>query len=331
MHVLILTEGSSQIGFGHITRCISLYQAFELFGVEPFMVVKGDESSKTVLDGLNYEVFDWQEGWKAFRDRLKDFKVVIVDSYLAPKELYEDISDLRLSLYIDDYKRLDYPKGIVLNGSVYAKELEYPKRKGVIYLLGSGYIPLRRAFWKGPTLKIRKRLRRLLITFGGDDSRNMTPKVTEFVRKNFPSLELFVVIGGGFKNREEILALGESKVKVFERLKAEEMKALMLEVDLCISAGGQTTYELARVGVPSILVAVAENQLLNCQGWQKAGFAKYAGWWEDRELFERLGRYTEEFMNHEERLKASKVGKGLVDGRGALRVAKFLLKAYKGL
>ena len=27
--VIILTEGGKKVGFGHITRCISLYQAFE--------------------------------------------------------------------------------------------------------------------------------------------------------------------------------------------------------------------------------------------------------------------------------------------------------------
>ncbi len=296
------------------------------------MVVKGDKSARTVLEGLSYEILDWQKGWKAFRESLKDFELVVVDSYLAPKELYEDIANLKPTLFIDDYNRLEYPKGVVLNGSVYAPELAYPRKKELIYLLGGKYIPLRRAFWSCPTLRIRKRLRRLLITFGGDDARNMTPKVISFLRKNFPSLEIFVVVGGGFKNREEILTLRDQKVKVFERLSAEDMKALMLSVEVCISAGGQTSYELARLGVPAILVAVAENQLLNCEGWHKVGFARYAGWWEDKELFERLGKYLQEFINYQERLRASRIGKSLVDGKGALRVVKFVLMAFrKGL
>jgi len=29
MKVFIITEGSKNTGFGHITRCLSLYQAFE--------------------------------------------------------------------------------------------------------------------------------------------------------------------------------------------------------------------------------------------------------------------------------------------------------------
>ena len=29
MNVFIITEGTKNTGFGHITRCLSLYQAFE--------------------------------------------------------------------------------------------------------------------------------------------------------------------------------------------------------------------------------------------------------------------------------------------------------------
>ncbi len=333
MKVLFLTEGSSSIGFGHITRCLSLYQAFQKLGAESHMVVKGDESTRSVLKGFSYELFDWQEGWKGFKERLGEFNAVVVDSYLASKSIYEDISECpTTALYIDDYKRLDYPKGIVLNGSIYAEELSYPQREGIFYLLGTKYIPLRQAFWRLEGRRVRKSLKKVLITFGGDDSKNMTPEVIRFLRRHLPEIELHVVIGGGFKNREDIYRLSDGKVRLHERLSAEQMKTLMLEADLAISAGGQTTYELARTGTPAILVAVAENQLLNCEGWHKVGFAKYAGWWEDKELFERLGRYLQEFINYQERLRASRIGKSLVDGKGALRVVKFVLMAFrKGL
>ena len=39
MKVFIITEGSKNIGFGHITRCISLYQAFEERGIIPEFII----------------------------------------------------------------------------------------------------------------------------------------------------------------------------------------------------------------------------------------------------------------------------------------------------
>lgn len=116
--------------------------------------------------------------------------------------------------------------------------------------------------------------------------------------------------------------MASDKIKIFENLDAEGMKNLMLSVDIAISAGGQTTYELARVGVPSILIAVSDNQISNCKGWQEANFAKYAGWWSDTKIMDNLIYYLRELKNLEIRKKMSSIGRFLVDGQGARRVVK---------
>ncbi|MEN3027939.1 MAG: glycosyltransferase [Aquificaceae bacterium] len=329
MKVLFLTEGSSHIGHGHITRCLSLYQAFEVLGSEPHMIVQGDYTVYSLLQNKSFELYPWLEDWKNKEKRLRDFDAVVVDSYLAGIEVYQDISrSVPIKLFVDDYRRLVYPPGFVLNGSVYGHELDYPEVEGVVYLTGPAYVPLRKAFWKVKRRSLRKKLHRVLITFGGDDSRNMTPKVLRVLRKEYPELEFFVVVGRGFKNREEVYSLKEERIRVFEGLSDEEMRDLMAMVDLAVSAGGQTTYELARVGVPSLLVAVADNQLLNCKGWEKAGFAFYAGWWEEENLWQKIIESIEKLKDYDLRLRMSKIGRKMVDGKGALRVAKRLVRAY---
>ncbi|MFN3711887.1 MAG: PseG/SpsG family protein [Alishewanella aestuarii] len=327
MKALFLTEGSSQVGFGHVTRCLSLYQALELFGGDPFFMIKGDNSIGEVLKGAKYQIFDWISGWRTIRGILKNFDLVVLDSYLAGMEIYEDISNLlKTKLYIDDYLRLEYPAGIVLNGSIYAKELPYPKRQGLIYLLGIEYIPLRRAFWSVKPKYYREKLKKILITFGGDDLRNMTPKIIKALQRAYPHLELLVVVGGGFKGVKEIEGLKNSNLRLFYKVDAEGMKSLMLDADVAISAGGQTTYELARVGVPSILVAVAENQLLNCVSFEKRGIALYAGWWQDENLVEKIIQFLELLRDKEVRERMGKLGRKNLDGKGSIRVADFLKK-----
>ncbi len=327
MKALLLTEGSSSIGHGHITRCLSLYQAFETLGHEPFLLVAGDSSVESLLKDKNHRVFDWHKNWKTLIEKIEDYNVVVVDSYLASEEFYQEISKrVKRKLYIDDYKRIEYPSGAVLNANIYAHELAYPQKNGLKYLLGPRYIPLRSAFWKVKRRNIRKKAKRILITFGGDDSKNMTPKVLKSLREHFKDLEFLVVVGKGFRNIEEISALADKQVRVFEGLNAEGMRELMLLADIAISAGGQTTYELARIGTPAVLVAVAENQLLNCKGWHNIGFALYAGWWEDKDILEKVILYTESLMDYEVRKKMAKVGKKTVDGKGALRVVKELTK-----
>jgi len=43
MKVFIITEGGKNIGFGHITRCLSLYQAFEEKEIIPEFILNSDE------------------------------------------------------------------------------------------------------------------------------------------------------------------------------------------------------------------------------------------------------------------------------------------------
>ncbi len=50
------------------------------------------------------------------------------------------------------------------------------------------------------------------------------------------------------------------------------MKNAMIKCDIAISAAGQTLFELARIGVPTYAVQVAENQTLNMLSWKKCNF-----------------------------------------------------------
>lgn len=52
MKVFIITEGSKNTGFGHITRCLSLYQAFEERGILPKFMINGDNNIEYLLDNL---------------------------------------------------------------------------------------------------------------------------------------------------------------------------------------------------------------------------------------------------------------------------------------
>ena len=51
MKVTILTEGGRDTGYGHITRCTSVYQAFEERGIKSQLIVNGDETIKNLLKG----------------------------------------------------------------------------------------------------------------------------------------------------------------------------------------------------------------------------------------------------------------------------------------
>ena len=330
--VLILTEGSQDIGFGHLTRCLSIAQAFEERGIQPFFVVYGDSTVGKVLDGVPYKVFAWFEDLERLKGFLKGTDIVVVDSYKAPLEVYQTIaSTSKVALYIDDDRRLEYPRGIVLNPTVGAENFTYPEGEGKEYLLGAKYIPLRKPFWDVPPKKVNQKVEKVLITFGGDDLRSLTPKVLKLLNDHFGELKKFVVIGGGFKKEtvEQIKSLKGQKTELIFNADAKLMKTLMLESDIAISAGGQTLYELARVGTPAVAVGVVDNQKYNLQNWQKLGFIEFAGYWNSPELESRILDGINKLLPYGERLKRLNLGRSLVDGQGARRVVSYLLEKLK--
>jgi UDP-2,4-diacetamido-2,4,6-trideoxy-beta-L-altropyranose hydrolase len=325
MKVYLITEGGSDIGIGHITRCTALYEAFEEKGILPLFLINGNETVKDLLKSKNYEIFNWLAEEKKLLTFIEHADVVIIDSYRAVYDLYEKISGLaEVPVYIDDNRRIDYPGGFIINGTIYAEDLNYPKRKDVTYLLGSKYIPLRKEFWDVPEKEIKKNIQTVMVTFGGDDARNMTPGILNLLKENFPKLIKKVIIGKGFKNIERIESLKNGKTELIYYPNAEDMKRVMLESDIAISASGQTLYELARVGVPTIAIAVAENQMNNAKGWQKAGFIEYAGWWEDKNTLNAIASKIKLLRAFDLRKEKSTMGRCYVDGLGASRVVELV-------
>lgn len=78
-----------------------------------------------------------------------------------------------------------------------------------------------------------------------------------------------VVIGPGFNNRDTIRANADERTVFHDGLTALEMRDLMLKCDVAITGGGQTTNELARCGIPMIVLQIAENQMGNIKGLLK--------------------------------------------------------------
>lgn len=323
----ILTEGKASTGFGHIIRCKALYEAFSEKGIIPKLFVNGEECVSHITAGLDCKIVDWIRERESIFSEIDGFDVVVIDSYLADEAFYEKASRLaKVAVYIDDFKRISYPEGIVVNGNIYAESLNYPKSQKTTYLLGTKFTPLRKEFWSVPSKKIKEEIESVMITFGGSDVRNLTPQVLKALSK-YSGLTKYVIIGGAFKNLEEIKAVSDQKTELIFQPDAGKMLEIMMHSDVAVSAAGQTLYELARTGTPVIAVAVAENQVPNAMGWQKAGFAEYAGWWEDENLSLKIAKHLELLADKKVREQKSRKGRELVDGRGCSRIAKEVMKS----
>ena len=325
MNVVILTEGGKNKGFGHVARCSSIYQAFRQQNISVDFVVNGDDSVNSILGDIKFIISDWIDDLSI----ISNADIVIIDSYLASINVYNLISTkVPLTVYIDDNNRLNYPKGIVVNGTLDVTNMGYSKRDGIIYYVGKEFIPLRNDFWNISNLEIKDDIENILITTGGNDLRNLTPKILDLLNTHYPNLNKKVIIADSFENTSEIEALKNDNVKLIYSPSSKEMLDMMADVDLAISASGQTLYELACVGVPTVAIGIIDNQKNNIKNWREIGFIEYAGCWNNKNLSDNILEKIEYLKDKEIRKDKNSIGTQAIDGKGSLRIVKSILSEY---
>jgi UDP-2,4-diacetamido-2,4,6-trideoxy-beta-L-altropyranose hydrolase len=320
MQVYIFTEGGSKYGYGHIVRCSSLYNDLKNRGIDVQIIINGDEEVKKVIGDKNYRISNWLS-LSFLRKIINSEMYAIVDSYLAESEILSFISNnTKKTLFIDDNIRTIYPPGVVVNPSFYSKFLEYPQVSGIKYLLGNEYVILRESFFNCGRDFIRKKITEVLVTLGGSDIRNLTPKIIKSLMMKYPNVIVNVIIGQGFNNIDEIESLKNKNINLLFNLNGEQMREIMLKSDIAISAAGQTIYELIKTETPFIPIQIIDNQENNVKGLLKFELVNRVLYSDSVNLIDEL-LFELQFLNRfESRLSLNKKMKGIIDGLGSKRI-----------
>lgn len=329
MQVAILTEGGKKRGLGHVVRCSAIYEAFIEIGIKPVVYI--DVSDKIYYKIPEFKEVNWLKN-KEFLKTLEKFDIVIVDSYIANYELYEEISSkVRIPVFLDDNARLDYPRGIVVNFSLCAEKIfENKKNESNYYLLGPQYIPIRKAFLE--ISKIQKdeknRINQIFLMFGGTDVTNLSAKVLKLLKENtFSSIRKVVVTG----SRKIAFDIHQNfpDVEVLLNPDPRVLAKKMAMSDLAISAAGMTLYELAYLQIPTIAVCVADNQRRGLYEFVNKGYLKEYLSYEDPLLLSKIRSILHFMMDNYNKVKRkSSIGRNIVDGLGSKRLVNKLLRFY---
>ncbi|WP_061249370.1 PseG/SpsG family protein [Leptospira alstonii] len=271
--IIIFTECLSSTGLGHLGRCTALAEILQEGGHDAEIVLHTDGTGLGAQTNVPIRVLDWKN-----QEILSDFlnkenpQIVFADSYLADVQVYETIhKKVQKLICIDDTNRIRYPKkALILNPGFGGMYLDYDKERNQVFT-GIEYVLLKKPFRESFKIsKIQEKIKSILVTLGGgDDQWDLVPKILELLTHGYPEWRKEIVIGPALRNIEEIKAKVDQNTNLHSGLSARDMRDLMLSVDLAITAGGQTTYELAKCGVPMIIVETAENQRLNMLVWKE--------------------------------------------------------------
>jgi UDP-2,4-diacetamido-2,4,6-trideoxy-beta-L-altropyranose hydrolase len=291
MRVIFRTDASSQIGTGHFMRCLTLAEELKKQGAdisfisrnlpihlsdmlnaksikliplssddadEPidelahasWLGISQAEDAKATIEALFGEIFDW----------------MIVDHY-ALDVRWESIvrPNFKKIMVIDDLADRQHDCDILLDQNYYADMQTRYNGKVPSYcklLLGPNYALLREEFRVlRDQAKVRNgEVEKVLVFFGGVDANNLTSKAIEALAEVNTGLKVNVVIGAQHPFKELIENACENYGYVCH-VQTSYMAGLMAEADLAIGAGGSATWERCYLGLPTLTLCLAENQL----------------------------------------------------------------------
>lgn len=246
LKIAFYTEAGKNRGLGHLIRCYTIYQKFVSLGFSPDFYLESDLDLSHKFDDIHY--FHWESlNIEHHND------VIFIDSYTADLSTYNTISkSCKVAVYIDDFKRLPYPKGIILNISPDADDLYYKEKVNLhTYLLGLDYIPIRESFLSFIPVKKKQ----LFIMLGGSDTAHLTTTIT----KSLKDIDIKkVVVTNKPSDLAELNQL--ENIKVLFQPTDKELIAAMGNSSAAISTASMSVYELAYLKTPTIAIAVAKNQ-----------------------------------------------------------------------
>ena len=246
-NIAFFTEAGYQRGLGHLIRTTTIERKFQSLGFNTFLFLDSNVNLDKKIRRINY--FSWDT-----LNIKRRFDIIFIDSYSAALPVYEKISNsCKTVVYIDDFRRIEYPGGIILNFAPDAeKYFYYEKKEKHTHLLGINYVPLREEL-----LAInRKPEESIFIMLGGNDIKNLTLEIVETI-KSLP-LKKFVVTNNLDVVKQLNRYLG---VHVLYNSSDEQLFDAMCKSKVAISTASMGAYELAYLKIPTIIMAVSQNQV----------------------------------------------------------------------
>jgi UDP-2,4-diacetamido-2,4,6-trideoxy-beta-L-altropyranose hydrolase len=173
-------------------------------------------------------------------------------------------------------------------------------------------------------------VRRIFVFLGGSDPGDLTGMALDVLRRpEFRDLGVDVVAGVNYARRDSLEKAVSSRPN--SRLYGPQfhLADLMAEADLSIGAGGATTWERMCLGLPSIVISIAENQRPACVSLAKAGLINYVGHHSAVNADDLAGAIQRDLARPAELAEASLRSQLLVDGWGAERIVESMIPTAK--
>jgi len=349
-NLIIRADASTEIGTGHIMRCLTLADFLRNYGCNvificqellgnlcDFLEEKNLQVCRLSVNHLNHESFaqsELNQIISIINQHNLTIDWLIIDHYKLDFKCEQALRPfVNKIMVIDDLANRFHDCDLLLDQNPYNnykiryKDLVSPS---CLQLLGLDYLMLRSEFTSKsiPPKKQTAIAQNILITMGGTDSRNITCWLIEALEYLRIPLSIRIVVGPVCPHINKI-KLAASKATLHEisvEQSVTNISELMLWSDLAICAGGFTTYELAFMGVPTIVISASATQLEAAIALHQLGITKFIGEFGNISMSSTVSTLSDMIFNSEKRIELSYSSKAKIDGYGVNRVVENLLK-----
>lgn len=354
MKVVVRTDASDVLGHGHVARCLSLASALTSLGASVSFVCRDHEGnlvSQLVRKGYTVDLLpcgaggistavaplgaSWQvdseETVAAIGSRCGKADWVVVDHYGIDEKWEQAVRCVaRRILVIDDLADRRHVCDVLLDQNLVermASRYEGIVSAGCQVLLGPRYAILQpeyAAMHVGATPR-EGRVRRLVVYFGGADQGHFTSRVIrEFLKLRRSDVAVDVVVPSSSPQLPILIGLVEEVANVHIHSDMSSLAPLFQVADLAVGACGATTWERLCVGLPSLVVTIADNQVAIARALDRRGIVRWVGDHEsldDNMIAVALRRALDDDLDSSWSIRCLRE----VDGYGASRVCSAML------
>ncbi len=327
-------DASPDIGSGHVMRCLTLAESLSKKGWRcAFLCTKETPAILPALATSGFDVYSPEE--------TPDYANFLIVDHYGLDQKYEASTRLwaRKIIVLDDLADRAHNCDLLLDQTYGRSAEDYRPLvpEGCRILTGAEYALLRPQFPAARPAALARRagsIDRVLISFGNTNIHNITTKALEDLSGiTSKKLALDVVLGSRapyFRDVEQIVrAIADQSFHAIRLLTdVTDMASLMTGADFAVGAGGTTSWERCCLGLPALIIEIADNQRLLAARLHKAGAAHNLGWHENIGSSS-LARTLETYIMKPDlgRAMAHKAA-ALCDGRGLGYLADIINKSY---
>lgn len=303
MRLAFRVDAGPLIGGGHAMRCLTLADALAERGAEATFVTSAMPETLAqrisrsghrlvripALPEMRREGDDWHKlplsaeaiaaDVEATGAAIGKAEWLIVDHYLLNARWHSAARTFAdRILVIDDLANRAYDCDLLLDqthGRAAADYRPFVSEQAKV-LTGATYALLRPEFGRErPDALLRRRepgpVQRMLVSLGTTDPDGITAKIVDRLLAAAPGCALDVVLAPGAGSLDRVREVANRESNVTLHVGTDRMAELMRDADLAIGAAGTTSWERCCLGLPAIVVVLAENQRTVAEGLAEEG------------------------------------------------------------